>query len=71
MPSWARAPLVFSIKCREGEPSDVLCEIARECGDGTFVVVGRRGWSTVHELLLGSVSNRLVHRGECPVLLVH
>ncbi len=62
--------LRWRIECREGEPSDVLCEIAREAGDASVVVVGRRGGSTVHDLLLGSVSNRLVHRGDCPVLLV-
>ena len=59
----------WSIVTRENEPSEVLREIAREA-DASFVVVGRRGWSVVEELLLGSVSNRLVHRCEVPVLLV-
>jgi nucleotide-binding universal stress UspA family protein len=54
---------------REGEPAHVLCEVADELG-ASFIVIGRRGWSAAHELLLGSVSNRLVHRSECPVLLV-
>jgi nucleotide-binding universal stress UspA family protein len=54
---------------REGEPSHVLCDVAEEVG-ASFVVVGRRGWSTATELLLGSVSHRLVHRSGCPVLLI-
>jgi nucleotide-binding universal stress UspA family protein len=34
------------------------------------IAVGRRGWSSVRVLTLGSVSNRLVHRADYPVLLV-
>jgi nucleotide-binding universal stress UspA family protein len=61
--------LEWTIDVREGEPSQVLREIARDA-DASFVVVGRRGWSIAEELLLGSVSNRLVHRAEVPLLLV-
>ena len=61
--------LRWMIECREGEPSQVLREIAHDV-DASFIVVGRRGWSIAEELLLGSVSNRLVHRAEVPVLLV-
>jgi nucleotide-binding universal stress UspA family protein len=61
--------LRWSIERREGEPAHVLRDIAHET-DASFVVVGRRGWSTVQELMLGSVSNRLVHRSDVRVLLV-
>ena len=61
--------LRWIIESREGEPSQVLRDVAREVG-ASFVVVGRRGWSATEELLLGSVSNRLVHRAELPVLVV-
>ena len=61
--------LRWKVLVREGEPSAVLCDVAAETG-ATFVVAGRRGSSTVRELLLGSVSNRLVHRSDCAVLLV-
>jgi len=59
----------WSIEQREAEPSHLLRDLAREA-DADLIVVGRRGWSTVEELLLGSVSNRLVHHAEVPVLLV-
>jgi nucleotide-binding universal stress UspA family protein len=64
-----RRDLRWKFVSREGEPSHVLGAVAEEVG-ASFVVVGRRGWSTVTELLLGSVSHRLVHRSDCPVLLV-
>jgi nucleotide-binding universal stress UspA family protein len=54
---------------RAGEPSDVLHEIAHET-DATMIVVGRKGWSTLHELIMGSVSNRLVHHDHDRVMLV-
>jgi nucleotide-binding universal stress UspA family protein len=54
---------------REGEPSQVLREVADEV-HATVVVVGRRGWSTMLELVLGSVANRLVHRSRVPILVV-
>ena len=59
----------WRIDVREGEPSHVLCDVAGETA-ATAIVAGRRGWSAVAELVLGSVSNRLVHRSGCPVLLV-
>jgi nucleotide-binding universal stress UspA family protein len=61
--------LEWVIDVREGEPSQVLRDIARDV-DASFLIVGRRGWSVAEELLLGSVSNRLVHRAEVPILLV-
>jgi nucleotide-binding universal stress UspA family protein len=61
--------LRWSFVRREGEPSQVLRDLAHET-DASFVVVGRRGWSVVEELMLGSVSNRLVHRTDVRVLLV-
>ena len=59
----------WTFECRDGEPAQALAELAHET-DADFVVIGRRGWSTVSELLLGSVSNRLVHRTDVRLLLV-
>jgi nucleotide-binding universal stress UspA family protein len=54
---------------REGEPAHVLRAVADEL-DASFIVVGRRGWNTPHELFVGSVSHRLVHHAGRPVLVV-
>jgi nucleotide-binding universal stress UspA family protein len=59
----------WSYLVREGEPSHVLREVAEDV-DASFIVVGRQGWSAAHEMLVGTVSNRLVHRSDRPVLLV-
>jgi nucleotide-binding universal stress UspA family protein len=61
--------LRWKLVVRDGEPAHVLCDVASELG-ARVIVVGRRGWSTVCELVIGSVSNRLVHRSHCTVLLV-
>jgi len=36
---------------------------------GAMIVMGRRGHSNVTELFLGSVSQRVIHKAKCPVLL--
>ena len=52
-----------------GSPVDqILC--AAEETDADLVVVGRRGLGGVKRLLMGSVSEGVVHRARCPVLVV-
>ena len=52
-----------------GGPAHVLAEIAgRNSAD--LIVVGTRGRSQVAGLLLGSVTQRLLHIAPCPVLAV-
>jgi nucleotide-binding universal stress UspA family protein len=51
----------------EGEPAEVLIEIARPAD---LLVVGTRGRGGFAGLLLGSVSQRCVERAPCPVVVV-
>lgn len=53
-----------------GHPSTTICEFAHS-GDVDLIVIGRRGYSGLKELFLGSVSNYVVHHTPCSVLLVH
>lgn len=50
-----------------GEPGRTICAIARTW-DADLIVLGRRGRSGVSELLLGSVSNYVMHHAPCSVL---
>lgn len=61
--------LRWTLESHEGYPANVLCDVAART-EASFVVIGRSGWSTFHELFLGSVSNCLAHRSDVPVLLV-
>jgi nucleotide-binding universal stress UspA family protein len=38
--------------------------------DAALLVIGRQRWSAIADLILGSVSQRLVDQSEVPVLLV-
>lgn len=52
-----------------GSPVDqILCQA--EETDADLVVVGRRGLGGVKRLLMGSVSEGIVHNARCPVLVV-
>ncbi len=54
---------------KKGHPAEVICQVAEE-GRFDFVVMGSRGLGGIKELLLGSVSNRVVHCAKCSVLIV-
>ncbi len=52
----------------QGNAADVLVDAA---GPDDLLVVGSRGYGGFTGLLLGSVSQRCVHRAACPVVVVH
>lgn len=60
-----------SLRCHgaavEGPPAEVLVRAARTA---EMIVVGNRGRGGVASALLGSVSQDVVHRAPCPVLIV-
>ncbi|GAA3266100.1 universal stress protein [Dactylosporangium vinaceum] len=49
--------------------ADTLIRLARE-RHGLGIVVGTHGHRSISELLLGSTSSRLVHKADCPVVVV-
>ena len=51
-----------------GQPADVLLE---QSSDAHLIVVGRRGFGGFKSLLLGSVSQQVVHYATCPVVVVN
>ena len=52
-----------------GQSAHAIADFARE-RDADVVVVGTRGLGPVHGLLVGSVTHRLLHTVDCPVLAV-
>lgn len=69
--SGALLPLgvAWRFEVRTGEPAAELETLAAE-RDASMIVVGNRGHGVVRRLLLGSVTNRLVHHADRPVLVV-
>ncbi len=55
--------------CTAGNPEHTIAEIAEEVG-ADLIVVGTHGYGRVAGLLLGSVTQGLLHAGVCPVLAV-
>jgi nucleotide-binding universal stress UspA family protein len=52
-----------------GLPAEQIIAAARQ-DKADLVVIGARGLGAIKRLLLGSVSERVLHRADCPVLVV-
>jgi nucleotide-binding universal stress UspA family protein len=61
------APWRFEV--RTGDPA-IQLELSADEHGADLIIVGARGHSVAHRLLLGSVSTRLVHHARRPVLVV-
>lgn len=54
---------------KEGQAREQICVLA-DNGDYDLLVIGRNPVSQVRDLLFGQVSNFVVHRVKCPVLIL-
>lgn len=61
--------VVAEFDCRVGNPNLRICEEIKN-QNVDLVVLGRRGHRGLSEILLGSVSNYVVHHALCSVLVV-
>ena len=61
--------VAWRLEVRTGDPA-VQLELAADVNGADLVVVGARGHSVAHRLLLGSVSSRLLRHARRPVLVV-
>jgi nucleotide-binding universal stress UspA family protein len=64
----ANVPVEFTQN--SGAPGRVICDLARTL-NADLIMVGRRGVSGLSELIMGSVSNYVLHHAPCSVLTVH
>ena len=61
--------LSYRVKMLHGEPAPTIVDYAnKEKFD--LVVIGSRGLNSLQEMVLGSVSHKVVKRVNCPVLIV-
>ena len=58
--------LAYASEARNGDPADVLCDIAGDHG-ADVIVVGNKG---MHRKILGSVPNSVTHKAPCSVMIV-
>ncbi|MEN9252382.1 MAG: universal stress protein [Thermostichales cyanobacterium BF3_bins_165] len=61
--------VTIQIQLKHGIPGQSICQLAKTWG-ADLIVLGRRGHSGLEELLLGSVSNYVLHHAPCSVLAV-
>ena len=54
---------------RHGVPAREICNVAHEWRP-RMIVIGAQGWNAFERAVFGSVSNRVLHRAACPVLVV-
>ncbi|WP_082446808.1 universal stress protein [Cytobacillus solani] len=61
--------LAYEVKILHGEPGPTIVDYANKNGFD-LVVIGSRGLSTLQEMVLGSVSHKVMKRVKCPALIV-
>ena len=59
----------IEIRVEEGEPVLATLDVARGI-DADTIIMGSHGHGALYHLLLGGVAERVLHRAECPVLIV-
>lgn len=63
----AEAPAGTTGHVHKGSPVTELAAVGEHAG---VLVLGSRGWGTTRRVLLGSTSDRVLHRAACPVIVV-
>lgn len=59
----------IQVTIMQGDPAKVIIETARE-KSYDLIIMGTRGRSAFKELLIGSVSQKVMHHANCPVMVV-
>jgi len=59
----------IEVMLKQGDPAQIIIEIAN-AGNYDLIITGSRGMSAFKELLLGSVTLKVIHHVHCPVMVV-
>lgn len=66
---YAQANLSLRTLAVEGDAASMILDVAEE-EDVDLIVMAPHGWSGANKLLLGSVTERVLHQATCPVFVV-
>ena len=61
--------LSYRLKLLHGEPGPAIVDYANK-ENIDLVIIGSRGLNSLQEMVLGSVSHKVIKRVKCPVLIV-
>ncbi|MBT2569004.1 universal stress protein [Planococcus sp. ISL-110] len=64
-----REEIYYKTEVMHGRPGPVIIDMANE-GEFDLVVIGSRGLNPISEIVLGSVSHKVVNQVHCAVLVV-
>ena len=64
-----RNNIPIKVMLRQDDPAQTIIEIANS-GNYDLIITGSRGMSAFKELLLGSVTLKIIHHVHCPVMVV-
>lgn len=64
-----KAGLSAEVHVAIGDPADEIVKIAKN-EDADLLVIGSRGLGSITGVLIGSVSQKIVHEASCPVMIV-
>ncbi len=65
----AKNNVPIQITIMQGDPAKVIIELAK-AKSYDLIIMGTRGRSSFQELLIGSVSQKVMHHASCPVMVV-
>lgn len=65
----AGSSLLHDSRYLTGDPAETICRVAKDEGYD-LIVIGNRGRGLFAELLLGSVSHKVIQHAPCPVLVI-
>ena len=67
--SLASGNISYTVKILHGTPGPAIVEYANK-EQFEILILGSRGLNSLQEMVLGSVSHKVVKRADCPVLIV-
>jgi nucleotide-binding universal stress UspA family protein len=65
----AKNNVSIQIMVTQGDPAQAIIELAK-AKSYDLIIMGTRGRTAFQELLIGSVSQKVVHHASCPVMVV-